>query len=88
MSSLIIYTSEDGNTRINLRVKADSIWLSQLEIADLFGTTKQNVSLHAKNILKEGELSEDSVVKESLTVQTKQSRQGLPSQLELRHDYQ
>ena len=67
MSSLIIYTSDDGNTRINLRVEADSIWLSQLEIAELFQTTKQNVSLHAKNIFEEGELIPDSVVKDSLT---------------------
>ena len=50
MSELIIYTADDGKTRINLRVEADSIWLSQLEIAELFQTTKQNVSLHAKNI--------------------------------------
>ena len=67
MSSLIIYTSDDGQIRINLRVEADSIWLSQLEIAELFYTTKQNVSLHAKNIFDEGELSPDSVVKDSLT---------------------
>src|SRR5512133_2340949 len=69
MSSLIIYTSDDGNTRINLRVEADSIWLSQLEIAELFQTTKQNVSLHARNIFAEGELSPVATVKESLTVQ-------------------
>ena len=67
MSDLIIYTSDDGKTRINLRVEADSIWLSQLEIAELFQTTKQNVSLHAKNIFEDGELSPDSVVKDSLT---------------------
>ena len=67
MSDLIIYTSDDGKTRINLRVEANSIWLSQLEIAELFQTTKQNVSLHAKNIFEDGELSPDSVVKESLT---------------------
>ena len=67
MSSMILYTSDDGQTRINLRVEADSIWLSQLEIAELFQTTKQNVSLHAKNIFQDGELSADSVVKESLT---------------------
>ena len=67
MSSLIIYTSDDGATRINLRVEAESIWLSQLEIAELFQTTKQNVSLHAKNIFDERELSPDSVVKDSLT---------------------
>src|SRR6218665_1330451 len=67
MSSLIMYTSEDGRTRINLRVEADSIWLSQLEIAELFQTTKQNVNLHAKHLLGEGELSGDSVEKESST---------------------
>jgi hypothetical protein len=67
MSDLILYTSADGQTRINLRVEADNIWLSQLEIAELFQTTKQNVSLHAKNIFEDGELEADSVVKESLT---------------------
>jgi hypothetical protein len=67
MSDLIIYTSDDGQTRINLRVEANNIWLSQLEIAELFQTSKQNVSLHAKNIFSDGELSADSVVKESLT---------------------
>jgi hypothetical protein len=75
MSDLIIYTSEDGQTRINLRVEADTIWLSQLEIAELFQTTKQNVSLHAKNIFEEGELSPAATVKESLTVQTEGNRQ-------------
>jgi len=70
MSRQIIYTSDDGNTRISLRIEADSIWLSQLEIAELFQTTKQNVSLHAKNIFAEGELSPEATVKESLTVQT------------------
>ena len=67
MSNLILYTTDDGQTRINLRVEAESVWLSQLEIAELFQTTKQNVSLHAKNIFTEGELSPDSVVKDSLT---------------------
>ena len=67
MSNLILYTADDGQTRINLRVEAESVWLSQLEIAELFKTTKQNVSLHAKNIFTEGELSPDSVVKDSLT---------------------
>jgi hypothetical protein len=67
LSDLILYTSADGQTRINLRVQADNIWLSQLEIAELFQTTKQNVSLHAKNIFEDGELAPDSVVKESLT---------------------
>lgn len=75
MSDLILYTSEDGATRINLRVEASSIWLSQLEIAELFQTTKQNVSLHAKNIFEDGELHPLATVKESLTVQTEGNRQ-------------
>ena len=67
MSDLILYTSEDGQSRLQLRVDGDTIWLSQAEIAELFQTTKQNVSLHAKNILADGELQADLVVKESLT---------------------
>lgn len=67
MSELILYTTDDGQTQLHLRVEGDSIWLSQMEIAELFRTTKQNVSLHAKNIFEDGELRQDSVVKESLT---------------------
>lgn len=75
MSELILYTSDDGKTRLQLRVEADSIWLSQMEIAELFQTTKQNVSLHAKNIFEDNELSLEATVKESLTVQTEGTRQ-------------
>lgn len=67
MSELILCTSEDGQTRMQLRVEAGTIWLSQMEIAELFQTTKQNVSLHAKNIVNDGELNANSVVKECLT---------------------
>ena len=57
MSELILYTSDDGRTRLDLRVDGQTVWLTQLEIAELFQTTKQNVSLHAKNIFKDGELA-------------------------------
>ena len=67
MSELVLYTSDDGLTRLDLRVEGQTVWLTQLEIAELFQTTKQNASLHAKNIFEDGELTEDSVVKESLT---------------------
>jgi len=75
MSDLILYTTEDGKTRLDLRDDGTTIWLSQLEIAELFQTTKQNVSLHAKNIFAEQELNEASVVKESLTTQNEGNRQ-------------
>lgn len=67
MSELILYRTEDGKAEVRLRAEDGSVWLTQAEIAELFSTTKQNVSLHAANVLKEGELAEDSVVKESLT---------------------
>jgi len=67
MSDLILYSSEDGKTQLDLRVEGGTVWLTQLEIAELFATSKQNVSLHIRNILSEKELPEDSVVKESLT---------------------
>lgn len=75
MSELILYTSDDGQTQLHLRAESGSVWLSQLETAELFQTTKQNVSLHAKNIFEDGELSPEATVKESLTVRTEGSRQ-------------
>jgi hypothetical protein len=67
MSDMILYRTDDGRTDIQLRLEAGTVWLLQLEIAELFATTKQNVSLHIQNVLKENELQMDSVVKESLT---------------------
>ncbi len=75
MTDLILYSSEDGQTRLHLRVEGRNVWLSQMEIAELFQSTKQNVSLHAKNIFEDGELSPEATVKESLTVQVEGQRQ-------------
>lgn len=66
MHDLILYTSDDGQVALQLRASDGTVWLSQLEIAELFASSKQNISLHIRNILAEGELA-DSVVKESLT---------------------
>jgi hypothetical protein len=67
MTQLILYTSEDGKHRVQLRADQGTVWLTQLEIAELFNATKQNISLHLKNLFQDAELREDSVVKESLT---------------------
>ena len=75
MNQFILYTSNDGKTRINLSVDGDTLWLTQLEIAELFQTTKQNVSLHAKNIFEDEELSAQATVKEFLTVQIEGERE-------------
>jgi hypothetical protein len=75
MSELVLYTSDDGRTRLDLRIEGGTVWLTQIEIAELFQTTKQNVSLHAKNIFEDGEVSPEATVKESLTVQTEGKRE-------------
>ena len=64
---LILYQTEDGLIEINLQAIEGTVWLTQNEMAELFDTTKQNISLHLKNIFEDNELVEDSVVKESLT---------------------
>jgi hypothetical protein len=64
---LILYTTQDGKSQIQLRAEERTVWLTQLELAELFATTKQNISLHLQNIFEDGELQEGSVVKESLT---------------------
>lgn len=74
MTELIIYQSEDGLAQVQFRTMDGTVWLSQIEIADLFATTKQNVSLHVKNILAERELAAEATVKESLTVQVEGRR--------------
>lgn len=67
MGELILYTTEDGKVSVQLRAEDGTVWLTQLELAALFQTSKQNISLHVKNILVEGELAEASVVKKYLT---------------------
>ena len=75
MSDLILYTTEDGQSRVQLRADGQTVWLTQLEMAELFSATKQNISLHLKNLFEEGELDPQATVKESLTVQTEGQRE-------------
>ncbi len=74
MSELILYTTEDGRTQVKLRAEQQTVWLTQLEMAELFDATKQNISLHLKNLFQDGELDPAATVKESLTVQTEGAR--------------
>jgi len=64
---ILIYQTEGGQTKIEVRLEGETLWLNQAALAKLYQTTKQNISLHIKNIYDEGELDEDSVVKEYLT---------------------
>lgn len=67
MNNLILYTTEDGKSQIKLRTDLGTVWLTQLEMAELFDATKQNISLHLKNVFEDQELDQEAVVKESLT---------------------
>ena len=66
-NKILIYTSDDGQVKIEVRLEDENVWLTQNAMAELFNTTKQNISLHIKNIFEEKELDENSVVKENLT---------------------
>jgi len=65
--SLIIYNTDDGKAAVKLYSRDGAIWMNQQQIALLFDTSKQNVSLHISNILLDNELDKNSVVKEYLT---------------------
>jgi len=73
-SEILLYQTEDGQTKIDVRLEEETVWLSQVQMAELFQTTKQNISLHIKNIYEEGELEEILTVKDYLTVQTEGKR--------------
>jgi hypothetical protein len=65
-SGLIVYRTQDGKAEVQLTAEDGSVWLSQGELSELFGTTVANINIHIRNILKEKELLMDPVIKESL----------------------
>ena len=73
-SQIIIYKTEDGQIKIDVRFYNETVWLTQNALAELFQTTKQNISQHIQNIFAEGELSPSSTVKNFLTVQKEGAR--------------
>jgi hypothetical protein len=79
-SQILLYQTDDGHSRIEVRLENETVWLSQKLMAELFQTTKQNISLHTRNIFKEGELEETSVVKEYLTTASDGKRYKIVSQ--------
>jgi hypothetical protein len=67
-SQIIIYQTEGGQTKIEVRLENETVWLTQQLLAELFQTTRENITLHIANIYKECELSEDSTCKDFLQV--------------------
>ena len=70
MNDIIIYTSDDGSTKVNVNVDADTVWLSIDQMAELFQRDKSTISRHIKNIFEEGELIKNSVVAKTATTAT------------------
>ena len=66
-NNMLIYVSKDGNIKVDVNVQNEDIWMSQDVMANLYDTTKNNISMHLKNIFDEGELQKDAVVKKFLT---------------------
>ncbi len=73
-SEIILYQTEDGVTRLQVRFEGETVWLTQQHMAELFQTTQQNVSLHLQNIYDEGELQRGATHKESLSVRQEGAR--------------
>lgn len=74
-SHLILYNTEDGLTRIEVRLIDETVWLSQAQMSELFDKDKRTISEHIQNIFKEGELSAGSTIRKFRTVQTEGSRE-------------
>ena len=73
-SQFLVYQAEDGQIKIDVRLEEETVWLTQQQMADLFQTTKQNISLHIQNIYEEGELVPEATVKKYLTVRSEGQR--------------
>ncbi len=73
-SQIIIYQTENGETKLDVRLENETVWLTQKLMAELFQTTPQNITIHLKNIFEEGELSEPSTCKDFLQVRQEGGR--------------
>ena len=74
-NKLILYKDEEGRVSVNVRFSDEDVWLTQQQLAEIYSTTKQNVSQHIDNILADGELEENRTVKNFLTVRQEGKRQ-------------
>ena len=71
---IVIYQTNDDNTKIDVQFVDETVWLSQAQLCELYQTSKSNVSEHIKNIFEEGELEENSTVRKFRTVQNEGER--------------
>ena len=74
-SQFLIYQAENGETKLEVRLEDETVWLTQNMVAKLYQTTKQNISLHIQNVYKESELESEATVKKYLTVRQEGDRE-------------
>ncbi|MFN9566081.1 MAG: cytochrome C biogenesis protein CycH, partial [Akkermansiaceae bacterium] len=70
MSQILIYQSEDGRTKLDVRLEGQTVWLSQKQLTELFGKAKGTISEHIKHIFEDEELEPEATVRQFRTVQT------------------
>ena len=73
-NKVIIYTTNDGKTKLDVKLEDETLWLTQTQMCELYQTSKSNVSEHIKHIFEEGELNEDSSVRKFRTVRIEGKR--------------
>lgn len=71
---IIIYQSEEGQPKIDVRLENENVWLTQAHLVELYQSSKSNISEHIKHIFEEGELNEDSTVRKFRTVRIEGKR--------------
>ena len=67
---IIIYQSDDGKSKLDVKLENETVWLSQSQLVDLYQTSKSNISEHIKNIFNEGEHTKEATVRKFRTVQS------------------
>ncbi len=74
-SEILLYQTANGETKIDVRLEDETVWLNQRQMADLFQTTVPNINMHLINIFEKGELDKISTIKNSLIVRLEGNRQ-------------
>lgn len=74
-NGIIIYQDEDGVTKVNVRFSDEDVWLTQNQLAEIYDTTQENISMHIKNIYEDKELDENRTYKKYLSVRQEGNRQ-------------
>ena len=82
---IALYTTPDGNVEVNVRLEAETVWLTRRQMAELFDTSSDNVGLHLKDVYAEGELVEAATTEESSVVQTERPSAGSPGRARPAH---